>query len=409
MGRSDGGVGLGRSLRRPRQRLQGKGGVPCGRAGTGVTHAVRLVLPAPGLQPGDACLDLGRPRVVGPQGQRVQDAIDRRQSLKVRGALRGVDALKAAIERPAAQRSGTGQTSPERSQRCHRVVSQPKSPPGRHIQIAGGDEVARLRTGYGERGQLMPQRSADAAEVSLHADTRQIRHSQIDGSRMAIEPVGRDRHPARQQEQLGRAYRHPAAIVQPEQRQPESAPGGQRAEALGVAGQPGGRIAEQRPVRRRTQQARRDIHQRGDEQVGMRFRVQSPASVGPARPGKMPEDELGALRRDRAAHDRVRKDDLRRDDGTPDDFAFPASGRVLVRHQPRRAELGGRDPGPARPGLVHPPPSDWIIPGLVHPRTGGRTGSCAYRDSHASTSSHASTYGHPLRRHAGRPRSAAPA
>ena len=232
-----------------------------------------IVVPAPCLQSGDARLDFGGIRIMCPERQRVQDAVHRRQGLEIGSTLLRANAPQAAIERPTAQCRSTGQAPPDRAKRRHHVVGQTQRPPRRHIQIGGRNAMTRQQPGPGEVGKLAPQRRTDFASVSPQTNARQISHAQVDIAGMAIQPVSGERRPGGHQEQLRWTHRHPVAVVQAKQRQPEPAPGGQRAEPLPMTRQPSRWFAQQRRVRRLAQQARRDIYKRSNEQIRLRFRV----------------------------------------------------------------------------------------------------------------------------------------
>ena len=191
----------------------------------------------------------------------LQDAVHRRQGLMVRRRLLGPDAAQAPFQRPAAERGGPREAAPNRTECRHEVIGQPKPSARRDVEVGRGDVVAASRSRSGEAGEFVAQFHAEAAEIGAQADAGQIRHAEVNIACVAIQPVGRDGQPRRQQEQFRRADRQPAAIIQSEQCEPKAAPGRQRTNPVRMAGEPGGGRAQQRAARRLAEQAGGDVDQ----------------------------------------------------------------------------------------------------------------------------------------------------
>src|SRR5439155_21439245 len=93
----------------------------------------------------------------------------------------------------------------------------------------------------------------------------------------------------------------------------------------GLGGKPGARRAQQTAVRVFADQARGDVDQRRDEQIGRRLWMQSPAPVGAMGRREMLRDQATPFGRYTSAGGDVEDDHLRGDDRAPDDFALPAA------------------------------------------------------------------------------------
>ena len=91
---------------------------------------------------------------------------------------------------------------------------------------------------------------------------------------MAVPVRGVQWYPARQAPQFRQNRVHPAPVIEVEKRQPELPPARNAENPLGLQ-EPPGRL-DQRIVAPDAQQSRRDINERGDEQVRRRVFVQAP-------------------------------------------------------------------------------------------------------------------------------------
>src|SRR5262245_17801913 len=132
-------------------------------------------------------------RIVREQRERVEDAIDRRQSLEVACLLLEADAVETARKRAPPQRTQERQPRNPTLKHRHRFPGGAQRPTRRDVEVGAGKVVTMCREVDGVVGlgiELAPQFLGDRAEVAAEARAVKEADGEIDVAGMAIEMIG---------------------------------------------------------------------------------------------------------------------------------------------------------------------------------------------------------------------------